>query len=63
MAAGDSLPSEKKPLPMAPGCTPWLDRMDELTNEIQNARAQGNWYVVEIRARELAIMCEMRRTR
>jgi len=34
-----------------------------LVNEIEYARSQENWYVVEIRARELAIMCEMRRTK
>jgi len=41
----------------------WRVRMTELVREIENAHSQDNWYIVEIRARELAIMCEMRRTK
>jgi len=48
---------------LEPRNTAWTDRMKALVDEIEAARVRGNWYVVEIRAAELVIMCQMRRTR
>lgn len=46
-----------------PGTLAWLSRMKSIAHEINHAAAHENWYVVEIKAHELAIMCEMRRGR
>lgn len=54
------LPAQPK---LVPQNAVWTQRMKQLIDEIDYARVQENWYVVEIRARELALMCEMRRTK
>lgn len=54
--------TERRPS-MVPQNAIWTQRMKDLVAEIEYAHSQQNWYVVEIKAQELAIMCEMRRTK